>query len=98
MLECRSLSLIESITLSLSKLHLLHRMASNDNGKHKMEEVVESSTMVRKHLRHTDDDGGDDDSSDSPEEEPPQEEPEEEEVSSEVSSMRLDTSKEKLYD
>jgi hypothetical protein len=69
--ECRSLSFIESITLSLSKLHLLHRMAFNDNGKRKMEEVVESSTMARKHLWHTDDDGGDDDSSDSAEEEPP---------------------------
>jgi hypothetical protein len=52
--------------------------------------------VVRKRLRHTDDDGGDDDSSNSPEEELPQEEPEEE-VSSEVLSMKLDTSEEKLY-
>jgi hypothetical protein len=90
--ERRSLSLIKPITLSLSKLPLLHRMASNDNGKHKMEEEAES-----------DDDCSDDDSSDSPEEEPLQEEPEEEvmeeeEVSSEVSSMnQLDTSEEKMH-
>jgi hypothetical protein len=61
--ECRSLSLIEPITLSLSKLPLLHRMASNGNNKHKMEEA-ESSTVVRNCLRHTDDDDRDDDSSD----------------------------------
>jgi hypothetical protein len=87
--ERRSLSLVEPITLSLSKFPLLHRMASNDNGKHKME--AESSTVVRKCLQHTNDDNGDDDSSDSPEE------PEEEEVSSEVPSMKIDTSEEKLY-
>jgi hypothetical protein len=101
MLEHHSLSLTEPITLSLSKLPLLHRMTSNDNGKHKMEEEEESSTAARKRLRHTEDDGGNDDSSDSLEEEPPQEEPEEdeeEEASSEVSSMnQLDTSEEKLY-
>jgi hypothetical protein len=57
MLERRSLSLIEPITLSLSKLPLLHRITSNDNGKHKMEEA------------ESDDDGGNDDSSDSSEEE-----------------------------
>jgi hypothetical protein len=67
--EHHSLSLVEQITLSLSKLPLLHRMAFNDNGKHKMEEVAESSMVARKHLRHTDDDGGDDDSSDSSEDE-----------------------------
>jgi hypothetical protein len=94
-----SLSLVEPITLSLSKLPLLHRMASNNNGKRKMEVEAKSSTVVRKRLQHTDDD----DSSDSPEEEPPQEEPEEEEeeteeeLSLEVSLMKLDTSKEKLY-
>jgi hypothetical protein len=43
-------------------------MASDDNDKHKMEEEAMSLT-VRKHLRHTDDDGKDDDSSDSPKEE-----------------------------
>jgi hypothetical protein len=64
-----SLSLIEPITLSLSKLPLLHRMASNNNGKRKLEEEVESSMTARKRLRHTGEDGGDDDSSDSPGEE-----------------------------
>jgi hypothetical protein len=86
----RSLSLVEPITLSLSELPLLHRMASNDNGKRKMEEA-ESSMAARKRLRHTNDDGGDEDSSDSLEEELLLEEEEE------VSSMKLDTSKEKLY-
>jgi hypothetical protein len=82
----RSLSLVEptTLSLSLSKLPLLQRMASNDNDKRKMEEEVESS-MARKLLQHTDDDGGDDgsfDSSDSLEEE----------VSSEEMSMnQLDT-------
>jgi hypothetical protein len=52
------LSFIQPITLSLS---LLERMASNDNGKRKMEEEVESS-MVRKRLRLFDDDGGNNDS------------------------------------
>jgi Mg-chelatase subunit ChlI len=102
MLERHSFSLIEPITLSLSKLPLLHRMASNDNGKCKMEEEAESTMAARKRLRHTNDDGSDDDSSDSLEEEPPQgeseEEETEEEVSSEVSSMnQLDTSEEKLH-
>jgi hypothetical protein len=55
-------------SLPLSKLPLLQRMASDDNDKHKMEEEAMSLT-VRKHLRHTDDDGKDDDSSDSPKEE-----------------------------
>jgi hypothetical protein len=87
----RSLSLVEptTLSLSLSKLPLLQRMASNDNDKRKMEEEVESS-MARKLLQHTDDDGGDDgsfDSSDSLEEESL-----EEEVSSEEMSMnQLDT-------
>jgi hypothetical protein len=81
-----ALSLVQPITLSLSKLSLLQRMASNDNNKRKLEEEAESST-VRKRLRLSDDDSGDDDSSDSPEEE----------VSSKESSMnQLDTSEEKL--
>jgi hypothetical protein len=75
MLERHSLSLIQLITLSLSKLSLQQRMASNDNGKRKMEEEVESLT-ARKRLWLSDDDASDDDSSDSPEEET------EEEVSS----------------
>jgi hypothetical protein len=59
-------------------------MSSNDNGKHKLEEEVESS-MVRKRLQLSDDNSGDDDSSDSLEEE-------EEVVSSEESLMnQLDT-------
>jgi hypothetical protein len=98
MLERHSLSLVELITLSLSKLSLLQRMTSNDNnGKRKMEEEAESS-MVRKRLWLFNDDGGDADSSDSLEEESPEEEmPEEEEVSSKETSMnQLDTSK-KLY-
>jgi hypothetical protein len=66
-------------------------MASNDNGKGKLEEEAKSLT-VRKWLRLSDDDGSDDDSSDSPEEET-----DEEEASSEESSMnQLDTSEEKL--
>jgi hypothetical protein len=66
-------------------------MASNDNDKRKMEEEVESS-MVRKHLWHSDDDNSEDDSSDLSKEEP------EEEVSSkEISMNQLDTSEEKLY-
>jgi hypothetical protein len=102
MLKHHLLSLIELITLSLFKLPLLHKMASNDIDKHKMEEEAESSMAVRKRLRHTDDDDDDDDSPDfsnSVEEEPPSEEPEEiEEVSLEVSWMnQLDTSEEKLY-
>jgi hypothetical protein len=67
-------------------------MASNDNGKRKFVEEVESS-MVRKRLQLSNNDGGDDDSSNSPEEET-----EEEEVSLDESSMKLDTSKEKLLD
>jgi hypothetical protein len=79
-----TLSLVQPITLSLSKLSLLQRMASNDNnGNHKLEKEAESS-MARKRLRLSDDNGGDDDSSDSSE------------VSSEESSMKLDTSEEKL--
>jgi hypothetical protein len=68
-------------TLSLSKLSLLLRMASNDNNdKHKLEEEAESSTE-RKRLWLSDDN-----CSDSPEE-----------VSLEESSMnQLDTSEEKL--
>jgi hypothetical protein len=68
MLERHSLSLIQLITLSLSKLSLQQRMASNDNGKRKMEEEVESLT-ARKRLWLSDNDASDDDSSDSPEEE-----------------------------
>jgi hypothetical protein len=88
-----SLSYIQLITLSLSKLSLLQRMASNDNNsKHKLEEEAESST-ARKRLRLSDDDGGNDNFSDSPEEEET-----EEEVSSEESSMnQLDTFEEKLF-
>jgi hypothetical protein len=92
-------------SLPQSKLPILQRMASNDNDKHKMEEEVESS-MKRKRLWHTDDDGGDDGSSDSPEEEPSEKEPEEEEeaeeeeeVSSQETSMnQLDTYEENMYD
>jgi hypothetical protein len=85
-------------SLPLSKLSFLQRMVSNDNDKHKMEEEVESS-MARKHLWHTDDDGSNNDSSNSPEEEPEEEEEtKEEEVSSEETSMnQLDSSEEKLY-
>jgi Mg-chelatase subunit ChlI len=96
MLARHSLSLVELITLSLSKLPLPHRMVSNDNDKRKMEEEEEAESLMaaRKLLRHTDDNSDDDDSSDSPQEEPEKEE----EVSSEVSSLnQLDTSEEKLY-
>jgi hypothetical protein len=77
-----ALSFVQPITISLS---ILQRMASNDDGKHKSEEVAESS-MARKRLWPSDDDGGDDDSSDSfdsLEEETKEEEeqPEAEEVS-----------------
>jgi hypothetical protein len=65
-------------------------MASNREDKRKLEEEAESSTE-RKRLWLSADDSDDDDSFDSPEEEI-----EEEEVSSEVSSMKLDTSEEKL--
>jgi hypothetical protein len=104
--ERHLLSLVGPITLSFSKLPLLHRMASNDNGKHKMEEEAESSTVARKCLWHTDDNDDNDDSSDSLEEEleeetgeeEEEEEEMEEEVSLEVSSMnQLETSEEKLY-
>jgi hypothetical protein len=90
MMEHRSLSLVQPITLSLSKLSLLQRIASNDNGKRKLEEEAESS-IVRKRLRIYDDAGDDDDSSDSSEEET-----EEEEVCSVELSMKLDTSEEKF--
>jgi hypothetical protein len=44
------LSLVQLITLSLSKLSLLQRMTSNENkGKRKLEEEAESST-ARKRL------------------------------------------------
>jgi hypothetical protein len=56
-----TLSFIQPITFSLS---LLQRMASNNDGKCKMEEL-ESST-VRQRLWLFDDNGGDDDSFDSP--------------------------------
>jgi hypothetical protein len=94
MLECCSLSLVEPITLSVSKLYLLQRMASNDNNKCKLE--VAKSSMKRKRLRLSDDDASDNDSSDSPKEE--MEEETEEEVSSEETLMKqLDTSEEKLF-
>jgi hypothetical protein len=88
-----ALSYVHPITLSLSKLSLLQRMASNNNiDKRKLEEEAESSTM-KKRLRLSDDDAGDNDSFDSPEEET-----EEEEVSSEETLMnQLDTSEEKLF-
>jgi hypothetical protein len=97
MLECCSLSLVEPITLSVSKLYLLQRMASNDNNKCKLE--VAKSSMKRKRLRLSDDDASDNDSSDSPKEEMEEEEEEtEEEVSSEETLMKqLDTSEEKLF-
>jgi hypothetical protein len=99
-----ALSFIQWITLSLS---LLQRMASNDNGKRKVEEETESS-MARKRLQPSDNDGSDDDSSISLGEETGEEEKEEEmadeeeeakeEVSSEEMSMnQLDTFKEKLF-
>jgi hypothetical protein len=89
-----ALSLVESINLSLSKLSLLQRMAFNDNGKRKLEEEAESLTS-RKRLHLSNNDSDDDDSSDSLEEDTMKEE-EEEKVSLEESSMKLDTSKEKL--
>jgi hypothetical protein len=76
-------------------------MASNNNGKHKLEEEDAESSTMRKRLRPSNDDGGDDDDSNSTEEETEEEEEEkevEEEVSSEEMSMnQLDTSEEKLY-
>jgi hypothetical protein len=96
MLERCSLSLVEPITLPISKLYLLQRMASNDNNKCKLE--VAESSMKRKRLRLSDDDAGDNDSSDSPKEEMEEEEETEEEVSSEETLMnQLDTSEEKLF-
>jgi hypothetical protein len=99
-----ALSFVQWITLSLS---LLQRMASNDNGKRKLEEETESS-VARKRLQPSDNDGSDDDSSISLGEETGEEEKEEEmadeeeeakeEVSSEEMSMnQLDTFKEKLF-
>jgi hypothetical protein len=45
MLECRSLSLVQPITLSLSKLSLHQGMASNDNNdKRKLEEQIRTSS------------------------------------------------------
>jgi hypothetical protein len=76
-LEHRSLSLVQLITLFLSKLSHLQRMASNDNNdKCKLEEEAESSTVMKR-LQLSDDDAGDDDSSDSPEEETKEEEEQE---------------------
>jgi hypothetical protein len=70
MSERHSLSLAQPITISLSKLHLLQRMASNDNnGKYKLEEEAEYSIARKRLWLSNDDDGDDDDSSDSPEEE-----------------------------
>jgi hypothetical protein len=67
--ECRSLSLVQPITLSLSKLSLHQGMASNDNnGKRKLEEEAESST-TGKWLWLFGVDVGDNDSFDSLEEE-----------------------------
>jgi hypothetical protein len=58
-------SLIQPITLSLTTLSVIKRMASNDNnGKRKMEEEDETS-VVRKRLWLSNDNGGNDDSSDS---------------------------------
>jgi hypothetical protein len=95
-----ALSFVQWITLSLS---LLQRMASNDNGKRKLEEETESS-VARKRLQPSDNDGSDDDSSislgeETGEEEMADEEEEaKEEVSSEEMSMnQLDTFKEKLF-
>jgi hypothetical protein len=89
-----ALSFIQSITLSLSKLSLLQRMASNDNNnsKRKLEEEAESTT-VRKRLWLFDDNSGDDDSPNSL-----KEDMEEEELSSKEMSMnQLDTSEGKLF-
>jgi hypothetical protein len=69
-------------------------MASNDNGKRKLEEEVESSP-VRKRLQLSDDEANDDDSCRSLEEET--EEMEEEVSSEEMSMKQLDTAKEKLF-
>jgi hypothetical protein len=79
MLELHSLSLIQPITLPLSKFSLLQRMASNDDGKCMLEEEAESS-MARKRLWLSDDDTSDYDSFDLPKEETEMEEEETEEV------------------
>jgi hypothetical protein len=72
-------------------------MASNDNNsKRKLEEEAETS-VVRKRLRLSDNDGGDDDSSDSQHEDMEEDEVTEEEVSLEESSMnQVDTFEDKL--
>jgi hypothetical protein len=89
-----ALSFVQLITLSLS---LLQRMASNDDGKSKMEEEAESS-MARKQLWISDDDNSDDDSSDSFDLSEREPEEEEDEVSSEETSMnQLDSSEERLH-
>jgi hypothetical protein len=64
-------------------------MAFNDDGKRKMEEA--ESSMVRKRLRLSNDDGSEDDSSDS------SDSPEEEVSSEETLMNQLNTSEEKLY-
>jgi hypothetical protein len=61
-------------------------MASNDNGKRKLKEEVESS-MVRKRLRLSDEGASDDDSFDSSVDE----------TEEEMSMNQLDTSEEKLF-
>jgi hypothetical protein len=95
MLERHSLSLVQLITLSLSKLSLLQNMAANDNDKCKLEEEAESST-TRKRLRLSNNDASEDNSSNSPEE--MEEEETEEEVSSdEMLVKQLDSSEEKLF-
>jgi hypothetical protein len=87
-------SLVQPITLSLSKLFLLQKMASTDNGKRKLEEEVESSP-ARKRLQLSDDEANDDGSCRSLEEET--EEMEEEVSSEEMSMKQLDTAEEKLF-
>jgi hypothetical protein len=90
-----ALSFIQPIILSHS---LLQRMASNDDGKRKLEEEVKS-LIARKRLRPSDDDGSNNDSSNpSDSQKETEEEPEAEEVSSEEMSMnQLNTSEEKLF-
>jgi hypothetical protein len=89
--ERHSLSLVQPITLSLSKLYLLQIMASNDNNDNRKLEKEAESSMARKRLRLSDANADDDDSSESPEDET------REEVSSKEMSMnQLDTSEEKL--
>jgi hypothetical protein len=62
-------------------------MSSNDNGKHKLKEEVDSST-VRKRLQLSDEGASDDDSSDSSVNETAEEE---------MPMNQLDTSEEKLF-